>query len=157
MDFLQSIGNIRDQLCALENGQDTAHNLLMSLLRHPEDPTVKLADRLHHIEDLVQAPVDQGHPRGLEITQDVPPAAFEPASSFEPEGSMTDSESIGILTLILGRLTCDGLFMPIPVTAQRGPTMVQQLDKILSSVDQLPVVGVDQPLNVDPFVYRPVE
>ena len=35
--------------------------------------------------------------------------------------------------------------------------MVQQLDDILSSAHQIPVVGVDQPPNVDPFVYRPVE
>ena len=35
--------------------------------------------------------------------------------------------------------------------------MVQQLDEILSSAHQIPVVGVDQPPNVDPFVYRPVE
>jgi len=45
--------------------------------------------------------------------------------------------------------------MPIPVTARQGPTMVQQLDEILSSADQIPVVGVEQ--LVDPFVYRPVE
>ena len=51
----------------------------------------------------------------------------------------------------------DGPFMPIPVTACQGPTMVQQLDEILSSVDQMPVVGIEQPPNVDPFVYRPVE
>ena len=58
VDLLHSIGNIRDQLRALENGQDTAHDLLMSLLRRPEDPTVELADRLRCIEDLVQALVD---------------------------------------------------------------------------------------------------
>ena len=40
----------------------------------------------------------------------------------------------------MGRLTCDGPFMPIPVTARQGPTMVQQLDEILSSADQMPVV-----------------
>ena len=157
VDLLHSIGNIRDHLRALENGQDAAHILLMTLLRRPEDPTVKLGDRLHRIEDLVQALVDQGHPRGPEITQDVPPATFEPASSFEPEGSVSDSESLGYLGSILGRLTRDGPFMPIPVTARHGPTMVQQLDEILSSAHQIPVVGVDQPPNVDPFVYRPVE
>ena len=157
VDLLHSIGNIRDQLRALENGQDTAHNLLMSLLRRPEDPTVELADRLHRIEDLVQALVDQGHPRGPEIAPEVPPAPLEPAPSFEPEGSVSDSESLGYLGSLLGRLTRDGPFMPIPVTAQQGPTMVQQLDEILSSADQIPVVGVDQPPNVDPFVYRPVE
>ena len=157
VDLLHSIGNIRDQLRALEDGQDNARDLLMSLLRRPEDPTVELADRLRRIEDLVQALVDQGHPRGLEITQDVPPAPFEPASSFEPEGSMSDSESLGYLGSLLGRLTRDGPFMPIPVTARQGPTMVQQLDEILSSADQIPVVGIEQPPNVDPFVYRPVE
>ena len=51
----------------------------------------------------------------------------------------------------------DGPFMPIPVTACQGPTMVQQYDEILSSVDQMPVVGIEQPPNVDPFVYQPVE
>ena len=157
MDLLNSIENIRDQLRALEDGQDNAQNLLMSLLRRPEDPTAELADRLRRIEDLVQALVDQGHPRGPEITQDVPPAPFEPASSFEPEGSVSDSESLGYLGSLLGRLTRDGPFMPIPVTARQGPTMVQQLDEILSSADQIPVVGVEQPPNVDPFVYRPVE
>jgi hypothetical protein len=70
---------------------------------------------------------------------------------------VSDSESLGYLGLILGRLTRDGPFMPIPVTARQGPTMVQQLDEILSSAHQIPVVGVDQPPNVDPFVYRPVE
>ena len=90
VDLLHSIGNIRDQLRALENGQDTAHNLLLSLLRRPEDPTVELADRLHRIEDLFQALVDQGHPRGPEITQDVHPAP-ESVPSFEPEGSVSDS------------------------------------------------------------------
>ena len=159
VDLLHSIGNIRDQLRSLENGQDTAHNLLMSLLRRPEDPTVELADRLARIEDLVQALVDQGHPRGPEIIQDAPPAEFEPepATSFEPEGSVSDSESLGYLGSILGRLTRDGPFMPIPVTARQGPTMVQQLDEILSSAHQMPVVGVDQPPIVDPFVYQPVE
>jgi hypothetical protein len=127
------------------------------LLRRPEDPTVELSDRLRRIEDLVQALVDQGHPRGPEITQDVPLAPFEPASSFEPEGSTSDSESLGYLSSLLGRLTRDGPFMPIPVTARQGPTMVQQLDEILSSADQIPAVGVEQPPNVDPFVYRPVE
>jgi hypothetical protein len=34
--------------------------------------------------------------------------------------------------------------------------MVQQLDEILSSAHQIPVV-IDQPPNVDPFAYRPVE
>jgi hypothetical protein len=159
VDLLHSIGNIRDQLRDLENGQDTAHNLLMSLLRRPEDPTAELADRLRRIEDLVQALVDQGHPRGPEIPQDVPPPVFEPepATSFEPEGSVTDTESLGYLGSILGRLTRDGPFMPIPVAARQGPTMVQQLDEILSSAHQIPVVGVDQPPNVDPFVYQPVE
>ena len=160
VDLLDSLGNIRDQLRALEDGQDTARDLLMSLLRRPEDPTVELADRLHRIEDLVQALVDQGHPRGPEITQDVPPPPpppLEPASSFEPEGSVSDSESLGHLSSLLGRLTRDGPFMPIPVTARQGPTMVQQLDEILSSADQIPVVGVEQPPNVEPFVYRPVE
>ena len=76
MDLLHSIGNIRDQLRALENGQDAAQNLLRSLLSRPEDPTVELADHLRCIEDLVQALVDQGHPRGPEITEDVPPASF---------------------------------------------------------------------------------
>ena len=57
----------------------------------------------------------------------------------------------------MGRLTRDGPFMPIPVTARQGPTMVQQLDEILSSADQMPVVGIEQPPNVDPFVYRPVK
>ena len=156
-DLLHSLGNIRDQLRALEDGQDAAHNLLMSLLRRPEDPTVELADRLRRIEDLVQALVDQGHPRGPEITQDVPPPPPEPASSFEPEGSVSDSDSLGYLGSLLGRLTRDGPFMPIPVTARQGPTMVQQLDEILSSADPIPVVGVEQPPNVDPFVYRPVE
>ena len=156
MDLLQSIGNIRDQLRALENGQDAAHNFLMSLLRGQEDSTVELADRLRRIEDLVQALVDQGHPRGPEIIQDVPPAAFEPAPSFEPEGSVSDSESLGYLGSILGRLTTrDGPYMPIPVSARQGPSMVQQLDEILSSAHQIPVVGVDQPPNVDPFEYRP--
>ena len=129
----------------------------MSLLRHLEDPTVELADCLRRIEDLVQALVDQGHPRGPELTQDVPPATFEPASSFEPEGSVSDSESLGYLGSILGRLTRDGPFMPIPVTARQGPSMVQQLDEILPSEHQIPIVSVDQPPNVDPFVYRPVE
>ena len=155
VDLLHSIGNIRDQLRALENGQDSAHNLLLSLLRRPEDPTVELADRLHRIEDLVQALVDQGHPRGPEITQDVPPAP-ESVPTFEPEGSVSDSESLGYLGSILGRLTREGPFMPIPVAARQGPTMVQQLHDILSSSHQIPV-GVDQPPNVDPFVYRPVE
>jgi hypothetical protein len=81
---------------------------------------------------------------------------FNPAISFEPEGFVSD-ESLGYLGSILGRLTCDGPFMPILVTAQQGPTMVQQLDEILSSAHQIPVVGIDQPPNVDPFIYRPVE
>ena len=156
VDLLDSLGNIRNQLRALEDGQDTAHNLLMSLLRRPEDPTVELADRLRRIEDLVQALVDQGHPRGPEITQEVPPAPFEPAPSFEPKGSVSDSESLGYLGSLLGRLTRDGPFMPIPITARQGLTMVQQLDEILSA-DQMPAVGVEQPPNVDPFVYQPVE
>ena len=143
----------------MENGQDTAHNLLLSLLRRPEDPTVELADCLHRIEDLVQALVDQGHPREPEITQDVPPAP-ESVPTFEPEGSVSDSESLGYLGPFLGRLTHDGPFMPImiPVAARQGPTMVQQLHNILSSSHQIIVpVGVDQPPNVDPFVSRPVE
>jgi hypothetical protein len=127
------------------------------LFSHPEDPTVELADRLRRIEDLVQALFDQGHPSGPEITEDVLPAPFEPASSCEPEGSISDSDSLGYLGSLLGRLTRDGPFMPIPVTARQGPTMVQQLDEILSSADQIPVVGVEQPPNVDPFIYRPVE
>ena len=152
VDLLHSIADIRDQIRALENGQDTAHGLLLSLLRRPEDPTVELADRLHRIESLVQALVDQPHPRGPEI----PPAPFEPAPSFEPEGSVSD-EPLSYLGSLLGRLTRDGPFMPTPVTARRGPTMVQQLDDILSSAHQIPVVGIDQPPNVEPFVYRPVE
>lgn len=57
----------------------------------------------------------------------------------------------------MGRLTRDGPFMPIPVTAREGPTLVQQLDEILSSALPIPSVGIDQPPNVEPFVYRPVE
>ena len=34
---------------------------------------------------------------------------------------------------------------------------MQQLDEILSSADQIPVVGVEQPPNADPFVFRPAE
>ena len=156
-DLLRSIGGLGDQLQALKSGQDAAHDLLMSLLRRPEDPTTELADRLRRIEDLVQALVDQGHPRGPEIVQDVPPAPVEPVISFEPEGSVSDSESLGYLGSILGRLTRDGPFMPVPVTAPQGSTMAQRLDEILSSGHQIPVVGIDQPPNVDPFVYRPVE
>jgi len=157
VDLLRSIGNIRDQLQALESGQDTAHTLLRSLLGRPEDPTAELADRLRRIEDLVQALVDQRHTRGPEIVQDVPVAPFEPATSIEPEGSVSDSDSLGNLGSLLGRLTRDGPFMPVPVAARRGPTMVQQLDEILSSAHQMPVVSIDQPPNVDPFTYRPVE
>jgi hypothetical protein len=156
VDLLHSIANIRDQLQALENGQDSAHNLLMSLLRRPENPTVELADRIRRIEDFVQALVDQGHLRGPKIARDVPPMPFKPVISFEPEGSMSD-ESLGYLGSILGRLTHDGPFMPILVTAQQGPTMVQQLDEILSSAHQIPAVGINQPPNVDPFIYQPVE
>ena len=105
------------------------------MLRRPEDPTAELAERLRRIEDLVQALVDQGHPKGPEITQDVPPAPFEPASSFEPEGSVSDSGSLGYLGSLLGRLTRDGPFIPIPATARQGPTVVQQLHEILSSAD----------------------
>jgi hypothetical protein len=35
--------------------------------------------------------------------------------------------------------------------------VVQQFDEILSSADHIPDVGIEQPPNVDPFVYRPVE
>ena len=63
---------------------------------------------------------------------------------------------MGYLGSLLGRLTRDGPFMPIPITARQGLTMVQQLDEILSA-DQMPAVGVEQPPNVDPFVYQPVE
>jgi hypothetical protein len=35
--------------------------------------------------------------------------------------------------------------------------MVQQLDEILSSAHQIPIVGIDQPPNFDLFIYQPVE
>jgi len=58
---------------------------------------------------------------------------------------------------VVFKVEINGPFMPVPVTARQGPTMVQQLDEILSSAHQIPVVCIDQPPNVDPFVYRPVE
>ena len=67
---------------------------------------------------------------------------------------MSDSESLDFLGSLLGKLT---RFMPIPVTAQQGPTTVQRLDEVFSSADQIPVVGIDQPPNVDLFLYRPVK
>jgi len=90
------------------------------------------------IEQNLPLPPEQPLPLGPPVPQ---AASFEPATSFEPEGSLSD-ESLGHLGSILGRLTCDGPFMPIPVTAQQGPTMVQQLDEILSSAHQIPV-GID--------------
>jgi hypothetical protein len=123
----------------------------------PSGSNAERADRLRRIEDLVQALVDQHPTRGPEIVQDVPAASFEPAASIEQEGSVSDSESLGSLGSLLARLTRDGPLMPIPVTARAGQTMVQELDEILSSAHQIPAVDIDQPPNVDPFVYRPVE
>ncbi|KAF8958935.1 hypothetical protein BDZ97DRAFT_1761747 [Flammula alnicola] len=126
----QSLRAIQDQLRALEDGQTSARDLLNALqsreVPQPEDHTAELADRLQRIENLVQALVDQRHPRGPEIQ-------------------------------ILGELASplDGPHMPIPVTAQTGPSMVQQLDDILSS-SNLPSTGVSEPPG-GPFVYQPAE
>jgi hypothetical protein len=67
------------------------------------------------IEQNLPLPLEQPLPLGPPVPQ---AASFEPTTSFEPEGSLSD-ESLGHLGSILGRLTCDGPFMPIPLRFER--------------------------------------
>ena len=154
-DLLGPLNAIRDQLTALWDGQTSTNHMLDELRdrRIPQPDNTELIERLHRIEDLLQALLSQG-PREAEIITVPPP----PASAPPPPASVTDSDDS--LSRLRDILTSFGqepeIPAPIPARAH-GPSLVQQLDEILSSAAHLPPVVVEQPPRLVPFVYQPAE
>ena len=148
----RALQDIRDQLRALEDSQNAARDLLEGLQTRPEDHTGELAERLQRIENLIQTLMDQGHPRGPELPQAVPPSRTV---------SISDStDSLRRLRSILSDLVSppdiETQHMPMPTAARAGPSVAQQLDDILSST-QMPQPTPSQLPHVEPFVYRPTD
>jgi hypothetical protein len=93
----------------------------------PEDHTPELADRMQWIEDILRDLVDQGHPRGPPLVFDVPP-------SVRPESMGSTSSSLGRLASILRNIASDEERPQVhaPFASREGPSMVEQLDDILT-------------------------
>lgn len=152
-DFLErALQDIRDQLRALEDSQNAARDLLEGLQTRPEDHTGELAERLQRIENLIHTLMDQGHPRGPEIPQVVPPSRT--ASISDSTDSLRRLRSI--LSDLVSPPDIETQHMPIPTAVRAGPSVAQQLDDILSST-QMPQPTPSHLPHVEPFVYRPTD
>ena len=151
-----TLHDIRDKLGVLEDGQKTARELLERLgdreFPMPEDHTGELADRMQRIEDILRDLVDQGHPRG-------PPLVFDAPPSLRPESMESSSSSLGRLASILRNIASDEERPQVyaPFASREGPSMVEQLDDILSSGTHLTPSGSVHAPHLVPFTYRPVE
>jgi hypothetical protein len=152
-DLLGPLNAIRDQLNALWDGQTSTNHMLDNLrdrpVPHTQDNT-ELSDRLHRIEDLLQSLLSQGLPREHQPVYEGIPQG--------PESIVSSDDSLERLRFVLRGFEPqpDAPAMPVPVTARgTGPSLVQQLDEILSSGMNLPSVGVQQPPVLIPFTYEP--
>ena len=152
----RTLFDIKNKLDVLEDGQKTARELLERLGEReypiPEDHTPELVDRMQRIEDILRDLLDQGHPRGPPLVFDIPP-------SVRPESMGSTSSSLGRLASILRNIASDEERprIHVPLASREGPSMVEQLDDILSSSTHLtPSGGVHAP-NLVPFTYRAVE
>jgi hypothetical protein len=151
-DLLGPLNAIRDQLNALWDGQTSTNHMLDELRdrRIPQPDNRELIDRLHRIEDLLQALLSQ-EPRERIVTEPAPPSPPSDATSD------ATSDSLSHLRRILGTFDSEPeMAAPIPARA-RGPSLVQQLDEILSSTANPPPLIVEQPPRLVPFVYQPAE
>jgi hypothetical protein len=153
----ESLFDIKNKLDVLEDGQRAARGLLERLgdREFPvvEDHMPELAGRLQQIENVLRDLVEQGHPRGAPLPFEVPP-------SVRPESMGSSSSSLGRLASILRNIASDDdrpLRMPVPFASRDGPSMVEQLDDILSSSAHLTPSGVVHAPNLVPFTYQPVE
>ncbi|KAF8180095.1 hypothetical protein BJ912DRAFT_907398, partial [Pholiota molesta] len=155
----QSLRAIQDQLQSLAQGQDSTQEAIDALQRReippppqPEDHTSELADRLRHIEELIQTLLAQGHPRGADVYSEAPPVSTRTESISESD------DSLERLARILNDMALppDIPHMPTPMTARTGPTMVQQLEDILSSDNLSPTAPLAPP-RVVPFTYQPAD
>ena len=153
-DLLGPLNAIRDQLSALWDGQTSTNHMLDELRdrRIPQPDNTELTDKLHRIEDLLQALLSQG-PREPEIVS-IPLAPVSVTVPPVPVAeSVTDSEdSLSRLRDILSSFGPEPeIPAPIPARAH-GPSLVQQLDEILSTTTHLPPVVVEQPPRLVPFM-----
>lgn len=159
---------IHDQLRSLADKQVATLGAIADLqnreLPQPEDHTPELTDRLRRIEDLIQAVIEQGHPKGLEIPvvhapPVVPPAAPPTTTRTERTESVTDSDdSLERLARILGDLASPGDIphMPTPMAVHPNISMARQLDEILTSANLPSAAPLEAPSFV-PFTYQPAE
>lgn len=149
----QALRGIQDQLHALEDGQNNTRNLLEALQRQPEDHVPELAERLQRIETLIQTLLDQGHPRGPEIS-------YRPPSPSRTVSISASTDSLRRLRTILRDFATpadvDTPRMPLPTTAPVGPSIAQQLDEILSAAHVPPTTPSELP-RIQPFIYRPAD
>lgn len=160
-EFLeQSLKGIQDQLKALEDGQAATRNLIDTLgtreIPIPEDHTPELTERLNRIEELIRGLENLGHPRGPEIA---PPEPSPVPTVTRAESISESSDSLDRLRGILDRLANvpEEPRMPVPLTAQAGPSVAQQLESILSPPEGLDFTGVIEPPPVIPFNFQPSE
>lgn len=147
-DLLGPLNAIQEQLTALWHGQTSTNHMLDELRdrRIPQPDNSELIDRLHRIEDLLQSLLSQGPPETRIITEPAPPPP--PPTQLR---SVIHSDDSDILTSFGSEPE-----MPTPVPARgRGPSLVQQLDEILSAT--LPSVVVEPPPPLVSFVYQPAE
>jgi len=162
----RALGDIQNQLRALEDGQTLTRDLLDALqnrpIPEPADHTPELAERLHRIEELIQNLLDRGHPQGPAPETQGPAPETVYNVPLSPTASISEStNSLDRLRSILNGLASPrGIDVPIapqPVPAQAGPSTVQQLDDILSAAPNLASMrGLDLP-RVVPFIYHPSE
>ena len=109
--------DIRDQLRALRDSQNAAHDLLEGLQTRPEDYTGELAACLQHTETPIQTLMDQSYSCGPEIPQVVPPSRTVWISdSMDPLRRLRSLSDIGTQ------------HTPLPTAAPAGSSVAQQLD-----------------------------
>lgn len=154
-DLLGPLNAIRDQLNALWDGQASTNHMLDNLrdrpAPQPQDNT-ELNDRLRRVEDLLQSLISQGPPRVQPTDEEYRP---QPSESI-----VSSDDSLERLRDVLHSFESqpDGPAMPVPVTARgTGPSLVQQLDEILTAGINPPHIAVPPPPPLVPFTYEPTQ
>lgn len=160
LDLLGSLNAIKEQLDALWEGQGSTNHMLDVLReRQPVVPdNSELTDKLNHIEGLLYTLLNQSHPQEPQVIYEAPRETPVQREDQHPEfsESVTGSEdTLDRFRELLGRMGQGGPTVAMPVPSRAGPSLVQQLDDILSMGTAIPAPIAQHPPALIPFTYQP--
>jgi hypothetical protein len=142
----QLVGELREQIDVLKEGQVAANDVLNELRERAMAP--EIVDKLAKLEDMLNSVLDRSRRPPRPPTDTIYSDDDSMASSalsrlrdrWEEQNEMRDEPPT--------------IYMPTPLPAR--PTLDEQLEALLSSVPPLPPVAAQGPPPLIPLVYRPV-